>query len=219
MTRSWSAPAYDAAGNRTSVGGSWARTGLPPALTSATYDAANRITAWGGTSFSYDLNGNLTGDGTNTYTWNARDQLASLSGGTSASFVYDGLGRRRGKTISGATTNFLYDGLNFVQEQSSGGTPTANLLTGLGIDETFTRTDGAAGEHVSAGEYVGDRTDLVHLRAIWEDKYLRLHQYERGAVHRARERWDGALFLSGPLLQPRTAAVHQRRSSRFWWRR
>jgi len=59
----------------------------------------------------------------------------------SASFTYDGTRRRRGKTISGTTTNFLYDQLNFVQEQSGGGSPTANLLTGLGIDETFTRTD------------------------------------------------------------------------------
>lgn len=42
--------------------------------------------------------------------------------------------------MGGATTNFLYDGPNFVQELS-GSTPTANLLTGLGIDETFTRTD------------------------------------------------------------------------------
>ncbi|HWF86512.1 MAG TPA: hypothetical protein VG222_16750, partial [Vicinamibacterales bacterium] len=103
---------YDAAGQRTSVAGSWARTGMPAALTSATYDAANRLTAWDSTSFSYDLNGNLTGDGATTYTWNARNQLASLSGGATASFQYDGTGRRRGKTISGTTTNFLYDGLN-----------------------------------------------------------------------------------------------------------
>ena len=46
------------------------------------------------------------------------------------------------KTIGGTTTNFLYDGATFVQEQSSGGTPTANLLTGLSIDDTYTRTDG-----------------------------------------------------------------------------
>jgi RHS repeat-associated protein len=87
-----------------------------------------------------DSNGNLTSDGTTTYTWNARDQLTGLSGGASASFAYDGTNRRRGKTISGTTTNFLYDGLNLVQELTSGGTPTANLLTG-GIDATFTRTD------------------------------------------------------------------------------
>src|SRR5437867_4927630 len=75
---------YDAAGNRTSVGGAWARTGLPGVLTSATYDAANRIATWGNTSFSYDPNGNLTDDGSTTYTWNARNQLTGLSGGASA---------------------------------------------------------------------------------------------------------------------------------------
>jgi RHS repeat-associated protein len=130
---------YDLAGNRTSVGGTWARTGLPSALTSAEYDAANRLTDWDSTSFTHDDNGNLTGDGTTTYTWDARGQLTGLSGGVSASFQYDGLGRRRGKTIAGTTTQFLYDGLNLAQELNSGGTPTANLLTGLGIDETFTR--------------------------------------------------------------------------------
>jgi len=132
---------YDVAGQRTSVGGSWARTGIPAVLTSATYDAANRIATWGATSFSYDANGNLASDGLTSYTWNARNQLVGLSGGSSASFAYDGFGRRRGKTISGTTTNFLYDEWNFVQELTGSGTLTGNLLTGLGIDQTFTRTD------------------------------------------------------------------------------
>jgi YD repeat-containing protein len=73
-----------------------------------------------------------------TYTWNERNQLIGLTGGTSGSFAYDALGRRRSKTVGVTrsktvgvtTTNFLYDGLNFVQKQTSGGTPTANL-TGL----------------------------------------------------------------------------------------
>jgi RHS repeat-associated protein len=91
-------------------------------------------------SFTSDDNGNLTSDGVRTYTWDARDQLASVTGPVNASFGYDGFGRRRTKTIGGTTTEFLYDGLTPVQELSSG-TPTANLLTGLGIDEYFTRTD------------------------------------------------------------------------------
>lgn len=63
-----------------------------------------------------------------------------------ASFGYDGFGRRRSKTTGGTTTQFLYDGLNPVQELSSG-TPTADLLTGLGIDEFFTRTDAVGARH------------------------------------------------------------------------
>ncbi len=66
---------YDKAGNRTKIGGTFARTGLPEALSSAVYDAANQLTQWGATNLTYDNNGNLTNDGTNTYNWNARNQL------------------------------------------------------------------------------------------------------------------------------------------------
>jgi len=107
-----------------------------------------------------DPNGNLASDGLTSYTWNARDQLTGLSGGTSARFAYDGTGRRRGKTISGTTTNFFYDGLNLVQELTSGGTPTANLLTGLGIDETFTRAD-AGGTSTLLGDALGSTIELA----------------------------------------------------------
>ena len=57
-----------------------------------------------------------------------------------ASFVYDGLGRRMSKNINGTPTQYLYDRLNPVQE-IQGGSPSANLLTGLRLDEYFTRTD------------------------------------------------------------------------------
>jgi RHS repeat-associated protein len=133
---------YDANGQRTAVGGSWARSNLPAALTSATYDDANQIATWDLTSFTYDANGNVTSDGGKTFTWNARNELTGLSGAVSASFAYDGTGRRRLRTVGTDAKQYLYDGLNPVQELVSG-TPVANLLTGLGIDEYFTRTDGA----------------------------------------------------------------------------
>jgi YD repeat-containing protein len=43
---------YDAAGNRTQIGGSWARTGLPQAVTSATYNTSNQLTNWAGTTLT-----------------------------------------------------------------------------------------------------------------------------------------------------------------------
>jgi YD repeat-containing protein len=54
----------DAASQRTKVIGTWARTLLPNAVASATYDAANQQTVFNGQAQTYDLNGNLTGDGT-----------------------------------------------------------------------------------------------------------------------------------------------------------
>src|SRR2546423_3557898 len=114
---------------------------MPQALASSTHDDANRLTQRGAATLSYDANGNLTSDGVNIYTWDARNQLASISGGVGASFQYDAFGRRVSKTINGQTTGYLYDGMNVVQEQA-GGAASANLLNG-GVDEVFLRTDGA----------------------------------------------------------------------------
>jgi RHS repeat-associated protein len=131
---------YDLAGRRTTVGGSYAQTGLPSALASASCNADNQLTLFGFYSLTYDANGNLTSDGTHTYTWDARNHLVSISGAVSAAFAYDPFGRRVSKSVGPGTTNYLYDGPNPVQELS-GGSPTANLLTGLGVDEYFQRTD------------------------------------------------------------------------------
>ncbi len=120
--------AYDLAGRRTVVGGSYARTGVPQAASPATYNVNNQLTQWKGASLTYDANGNLTSDGTNTCTWNARNQLVAISGGVSASFQYDPFGRRVSKTIGG-TTQYLYDGANPVQELS--GTRSAMILINL----------------------------------------------------------------------------------------
>src|SRR5206468_8368490 len=109
--------AYDEAGNRTAVGGTWARTGLPEPMAGATYDAANQQLTFGAETLTYDANGNLTSDGVNTYTWNAGNQLVAISGASlTASFSCDALGRRQSKLVNGASSQFVYDGLNPVQE-------------------------------------------------------------------------------------------------------
>jgi RHS repeat-associated protein len=132
---------YDMAGRITSRGGTLFQSVLPSAVTSATYDLANRLTsrtAAGVTaSPTWDTNGNLTSDGVRTYTWDARNRLSGISG--VASFSYDGSNRRQTATRGGTPTSFLYDGWDVAQEQQ-GGTPSADLMLGLGADEHFTRS-------------------------------------------------------------------------------
>jgi RHS repeat-associated protein len=141
---------YDAAGRRTSIGGSLAQQNLPPAdITDATYDANNRLLTWAGQSYAYDDNGNLLSDGTSAYVWDERNQLRSIRRGANeiASFQYDAQGRRTGKTIGSVTTGFLYDGQDIVQElQGTSRTDpvTAHLLNG-GLDEVFLRLEGNVG--------------------------------------------------------------------------
>jgi RHS repeat-associated protein len=132
---------YDLARRRVSTAGSYARTNLPMAVSTANYNVANQLTGWGTASLFYDANGNTTSDGTHSYTWDARNHLTSIDAGSTASFAYDPFGRRVSKTISGTTTTFLYDKINAVQEVV-GGSNTANSLTGR-RDEVFQRTDSA----------------------------------------------------------------------------
>lgn len=153
--------AYDALGHVASRGGSLFQSVLPAAVTSASYDAANRLTQWvtpnGGTTPSWDANGNLASDGARSFTWDARNRLVGIAGGTS--FTYDARGRRASTTLGGQTRSYLYDGVDPVAE-SVGSAISAGLLTGMGADERFTRTT-AAGTATYVTDALGSTVALA----------------------------------------------------------
>ena len=160
---------YDLDGRKEATWGSYARTGLPEAISSAKYNADNEQTERGSKKFSYDANGNMTSDGTNTYTWNARNQLAEITGGTKASFGYSPFGQRVSRTISGTTTELLNDGPNVVQEIQSG-KATANMLTGLLPSQVFTRTTSKATENLLTDQ-LGSTIALANSSGSVETTY------------------------------------------------
>jgi RHS repeat-associated protein len=134
---------------------------LPNALTSASYNADNEMTTFGTAALTYDANGNLTSDSANSYTWDARNHLSQISGPVTGSFIYDALGRRTSKTVGASVAQFLYDRLNPVQELSAAGTVSANLLTGLKLDEYFTRSD-SSGTMAFLADALGSTVGLVN---------------------------------------------------------
>src|SRR4051794_29286610 len=71
--------ACDLAGRVTARGGTLFQSVLPAAVTSASYDLANRLTARTAAGITatptWDANGNLTSDGVNALTWGARNRL------------------------------------------------------------------------------------------------------------------------------------------------
>ncbi len=158
--------AYDNAGRRNSMGGSYARTGLPNAVSQTAYNANNQLTTWGTANLFYDLNGNMTSSGTDGYTWDARNRMVSTLSG--ASFQYDAFGRRKSKTVGGTTTSFLFDGANAVQEVI-GGTNTANSLSG-GVDEVFQRTD-SAGARSFLSDALGNTLALTDSSGTVQTSY------------------------------------------------
>jgi YD repeat-containing protein len=221
--------AYDDAGKRTAVWGSYARTKLPDSVASLNYDNSNRLIGRAGKPLEYDLAGNMTKDAETprgAYTWNARGELMSISGGHTASFNYDAFGRRVAKTVGGKRTDYVHDGSQVVQERT--GVGTANLLAGLEADELYARDDAsgttslltdALGSTIALTDAFGFALDLLHLRPLRKHHPVRPPERQPMAIHRPRERRHRPLPLSRPLLPPRNAALHLRRPDRTRRRR
>ncbi len=88
----------------------------------------NQYTTAGPASFTYDANGNLTADGTNTYVYDAENRLISMSNG--ATLTYDPMGRLWRVVKGTADTRFLYDGDALVGEYNAAGALTARYVHG-----------------------------------------------------------------------------------------
>ena len=100
---------YDAIGNMTT------NPQLAPSSTAMTYPASgvssvrpHAVSTAGGSTYTYDANGNmLTGAG-RTYTWNQENKpLTVVQGGTTTTFVYDGDGGRVKKIVGATTTRYI----------------------------------------------------------------------------------------------------------------
>lgn len=59
--------------------------------------------------YQYDAAGNLTSDGSHSYTYDAENRLVQVDGGSTATYVYDALGRRVEKTTSAGSIGYIYD--------------------------------------------------------------------------------------------------------------
>ena len=133
----------------------------------------------GGATIGYDTNGNLTSDGTYTYTYDneGSGRIVTVSGSRqgAVSYKYDPLGRRYSKTVGGTTTVYLRgDGGREVGEYSSSGTLLRRLFyaagsvapygaMGVGSSLTYLHPD-ALGSVVATTDQSGNVT--------WRGSYL-----------------------------------------------
>ena len=104
---------YDATNRRVSqsaTDNSWWFYPTTASTVSYTANALNQYTGVGAVIPTYDGNGNLTGDGTFTYGYDAENRLTSAGGaGNTITYAYNGQGRRKLKTVNGTTTVFVTD--------------------------------------------------------------------------------------------------------------
>lgn len=81
------------------------------------------------TNYGYDHNANQTSAGTRTFTYDATDQLASTTSGTTTdTYAYDGDGNRLTDTIGSTTTKYLWDSNNPLPELALERDGSNNLL-------------------------------------------------------------------------------------------
>ena len=91
----------------------------------------------------YNTNGNLTGDGVWTYTYDLDNQLISANKtGSTNSLAYDGVGCLRQTTLAGTVTGLTYDGVELVAEYNSGGTLLRRYVHGPGVNEPLVWYEG-----------------------------------------------------------------------------
>ena len=97
---------------------------------------------------TYDANGNLLFDGTNTLGYDAENRLTSASAaGMTASYAFDGRGRRKSKTVNGTTTVFVTDADNreVLEYDGASGAIQRWYAYGLGPNDVLNRMEvGAA---------------------------------------------------------------------------
>ena len=96
----------------------------------------NQYASVSGTAFSYDLNGNLLGDTVWTYTYDTENRLKTANKtGTSASYAYDPLGRRSGKTVNGVATSYLSSDADEIADYDGSGNLLRRYVHGPNTDD------------------------------------------------------------------------------------
>ena len=117
-------------------------------------------------TLTYDANGNLTGDGTRVFEWDAENRLTRVCTGTCgagtdpanmlARFVYDGQGRRAQKVAGGITRSYIHDGDHVAEERLSGGaTGTIRYFHGPGIDDWLGRQETSGSATFFVADHLG----------------------------------------------------------------
>ncbi|MEW6131237.1 MAG: RHS repeat-associated core domain-containing protein, partial [Acidobacteriota bacterium] len=149
---------YDRWGNRASVydatsGGNQIQSIALQQSGSVPTNQISSVTTNGGSpvSYTYDANGNVTNDGSHTYTYDAENRIVSVDSGTTATYAYDHQNQRIKKVVGSITTHYVWHVGQCIAEHNGS---TGNVL----IDYIF------AGSRIIAKETSGNRLFFLYDR-------------------------------------------------------
>jgi RHS repeat-associated protein len=101
----------------------------------------NQITSDGSAAIGYDNRGNLTSQGSKSYSYTVENRL--IAGPNSASYTYDPTGRLAQTSGSTGTTRYQYDGTDLVAEYNASNQLLRRYVHGPGADEPLVWYEGA----------------------------------------------------------------------------
>jgi RHS repeat-associated protein len=128
----------------TRTGDAYAYTAMGNGSTAYTSNGLNQQVSIGGSTATWDSNGNLATEPQSgkTYTYNVQNQLTGSTGGTATSLAYDPLDRL--DTYNpGALRRFVYDGVEAAAELDSSGAIQDRYVRGDGADELLVDYSGS----------------------------------------------------------------------------
>jgi RHS repeat-associated protein len=175
---------------------------LTPKTENRSYNGLNQdagIAALGG---GYDLNGNLSneGSGGRAMVYDVYNRLLSVTGsGANLSFVYDPEGRlARYSTDGGATyRTYLYDGVNLIAEYTPSGQVERRYMHTLGTDQPWVQFTGAGTTTAEAqylyANYQGSVIALANQSGAVTELY-KYGPYGEPKNEANQDSWTGSRF-------------------------
>ena len=173
-------------------------------LTSSTKSYAvngrNQYTQVGGTTHTWDTNGNLTGDGLTTFGYDTENRLVSASGAKNASLAYDPLGRLYQVTSGSNTTRFVYDGDRLIAEYNGSGSLLRRYVHGAGVDEPLVWYEGSSVSSASRRYLHANHQGSIVAASNASGAKLQIHAYDAygitGAGNTGRFQYTGQAAIA-----------------------
>ena len=126
-----------------------------------TANGLNQNATVGGTTWTYDKNGNLTSDGTRTFTYDPENRLIGETGPITMTLAYDPTGRLQQSVIGTTTTQFLYDGDALVAEYDGSNNVLRRYVHGPEVDNPLIWFEGPLTTAAHASFLVSDRQGSI----------------------------------------------------------
>nr|WP_136252609.1 RHS repeat-associated core domain-containing protein [Ningiella ruwaisensis] len=179
----------------------------------------NQYISAGGLTITHDSNGNMTGDGENTYTYDIENRLTQVQGSKNANLYYDPKGRLIRINSGGTNTYFVYDGDALIAEYNHSQAMTKRYIHGSGVDQPLVYFDGSSTSTSSAKYLHANHQGSIIALSDYNGNKLAINTYDAFGIAQngisGRFAYTGQLWLQEIGLYYYKARIYHAKLGRF----